>query len=254
MVITAEMIKQLREETGAGMMECKKALVEAKGDKARALELVQKAGYQKADKSASRAATQGRIAVETNETGAVMVEVNCETDFVARDQEFIQFCGQVASVALKEATKTPEDLLAAPCSEGTVDTLRRQVVARIGENIQVRRMASMAVRPNQVLGSYVHQGRIGALVLLEGGQASLAKDIAMHVVSMRPLSLSKEGSEKDTCLLTQAFFKDPDRLVETVLEEQGAHVLEMIRLEVGEGLSVEKASFEEEVMRLRGNH
>jgi len=191
MSITAEAVKQLRERTGAGMMECKKALVETQGDLDAAAELMRKQGLAKADKKASRVAAEGVIALEKSADGksAAMVEVNCETDFVAREADFQGFCTDVAKLALAANPASLEALnaLALPSGE-SIDERRRALVAKIGENISVRRHASLSA--TGVLGAYRHGTRIGALVALEGGDATLAHDIAMHVAAVNPEYLS----------------------------------------------------------------
>jgi elongation factor Ts len=187
MNITVEAVKTLRERTGAGMMECKKALVEANGDLEAAAEAMRKSGLAKADKKASRVAAEGMIAVELAADGraGVLVEVNCETDFVARQDDFAAFARDVAKAALASGAKDVEALLAQQGADGqTFDERRRALIAKIGENIGVRRIAR--VESPGVLGSYLHGVRIGALVALQGGDAALAKDLAMHVAAINP--------------------------------------------------------------------
>src|SRR6185312_12977865 len=182
MNITADAVKQLRERTGAGMMECKKALVETKGDLDAAAELMRKQGLTKADKKASRIAAEGVIVIERSEDGrtAAMAEVNCETDFVARGQDFRTFAQEAAARALATRPASLEALLATRLSGGeTLDERRRALVAKIGENIGVRRFVVLAAPGH--LGAYVHGTRIGALVAIEGGDEALARDLAMHV-------------------------------------------------------------------------
>src|SRR5215471_8936503 len=191
MNITADAVKQLRERTGAGMMECKKALVETKGDLDAAAELMRKQGLAKADKKATRVAAEGVVAMArvADSPTAALVEVNCETDFVAREQDFRAFAQAVAECAL---ARRPADLAALAqarlASGESVEERRRNLVAKIGENISVRRFAVLS-SPG-TLGAYVHGTRIGALVALEGGSASLAYDLAMHVAASNPRYLS----------------------------------------------------------------
>ena len=289
--ITAEMVKNLRERTGAGMMECKKALVEAKGDMSAAEDIIAKSGSKKADKSASRTAAQGRIVIANSHTSAVMIEINCETDFVARDEGFIQFCQNVADVALAKECQNVETLLGLPFDNtGNVEEARKAIIVRIGENIQIRRLHFMKAQTKQRIGSYIHNSRIGTLVLLEGGNEDLAKDLAMHIAAMKPQYISaseipqaivekehaifmeraKESGKPDNilekivqgqlqkqaneiCLLGQPFFKDPDKTIEALLKTLNANILSMLRFEVGEGIEVVKKSFEEEVMEARGS-
>jgi elongation factor Ts len=187
MNISADAVKQLRERTGAGMMECKKALVETKGDLDAAADLMRKQGLAKADKKASRVAAEGVIVLEKSADGksAAMVEVNCETDFVSREADFKAFAQAVAKAAAATKAKDTDALLAAKLESGeTVDERRRALIAKIGENINVRRVTQLSAPTN--LGAYVHGTRIGALVAVEGGDAALAYDVAMHVAASNP--------------------------------------------------------------------
>ena len=286
MSITAEAVKQLRERTGAGMMECKKALVETQGDLDAAAELMRKQGLAKADKKASRVAAEGVIALEKSADGksAAMVEVNCETDFVAREADFQGFCTDVAKLALAANPASLEALnaLALPSGE-SIDERRRALVAKIGENISVRRHAALSA--TGVLGAYRHGTRIGALVALEGGDAALAHDIAMHVAAVNPEYLSVadvpaemlakereietekalaegkpaeivakmvEGRIRKTlnekALLGQPFVRDPDQTVEKLLKAAKAEVKAFRRFEVGAGIEKKQDDFVGEVM------
>jgi elongation factor Ts len=191
MSVTAESVRQLRERTGAGMMECKRALVETNGDLDAAAELMRKQGLAKADKKASRIAAEGVIstAVSADGKAAVMVEINCETDFVARGDDFTGFAAVVSQQALAANPADVEALLAMPAAGGeTIDALRRTLIAKIGENISVRRF--VRVESAGQLGSYLHGTRIGTLVALEGGDAALARDLAMHVAASSPRYLA----------------------------------------------------------------
>ena len=286
MSITAEAVKQLRERTGAGMMECKKALVETQGDLDAAAELMRKQGLAKADKKASRVAAEGVIALEKSADGksAAMVEVNCETDFVAREADFQGFCTDVAKLALAANPASLEALnaLALPSGE-SIDERRRALVAKIGENISVRRHAALSA--TGVLGAYRHGTRIGALVALDGGDAALAHDIAMHVAAVNPEYLSVadvpaemlakereietekalaegkpaeivakmvEGRIRKTLnektLLGQPFVRDPDQTVEKLLKAAKAEVKAFRRFEVGAGIEKKQDDFVGEVM------
>ncbi len=286
MTITAETVKQLRERTGAGMMECKKALLETGGDLDAAAELMRKQGLAKADKKAARIAAEGVIALERAADGrtAAMVEVNCETDFVARESDFRAFAQAVAARALAARPRTVEELLAQPL-EGVepVEERRRALVAKIGENIGVRRFAVLAAP--QHLGAYAHGTRIGALVALRGGSAELAHDLAMHVAASSPKYLSSrevpaeviakereilteqargEGKPPEIVarmvegrlrkalgeitLLGQPFVKDPDVTVEKLLKSASAEVLAFERFEVGAGIEKKQEDFVAEVM------
>jgi elongation factor Ts len=290
MSITAETVKQLRERTGAGMMECKKALVETGGDLDAAAELMRKQGLAKADKKATRIAAEGVIAIERSADGlaAAMVEVNCETDFVAREQDFRAFSKAVAGRAVAERPQTLDALLQAKLDGSeTIEERRRSLVAKIGENIGVRRFVVLGTP--QHLGAYTHGTRIGALVALQGGDAQLAHDLAMHVAASNPKYLSqrevpgeviakereilteqaqKEGKSEgkpaeiigkmvegrlrkslgEITLLGQPFVKDPDTAVEKLLKGAGAQVAAFERFEVGAGIEKKQEDFVAEVM------
>ncbi|HWT15331.1 MAG TPA: translation elongation factor Ts [Patescibacteria group bacterium] len=184
MEITASMVKELRERSGVGMMECKKALAENGGDIETAMEWLRKQGLAKADKKAGRVAAEGRIAMAAEGNKAVMVEINSETDFVAKDENFVKFCDLVAKSALTSGA-TDIDALKAVAAEGsTVEELRSALVLKLGENIQLRRI--VALSSDGIVGAYVHGGRIGVLVDLKGGNADLARGVAMHVAAMNP--------------------------------------------------------------------
>jgi elongation factor Ts len=286
MSITADTVKQLRERTGAGMMECKRALVETNGDLDAAAELMRKQGLAKADKKAARVAAEGILALEKSADGrsAAMVEVNCETDFVAREPEFQGFCADVAKVALASRPASVEALAASALpAGGSVDERRRALVAKIGENISVRRIAMLDSADH--LGAYRHGTRIGALVAVTGGDAALAHDIAMHVAATNPAFLSvadvpaevvakereietekalAEGKPADIVakmvegrirktlnekvLLGQPFVKDPDQTIEKLLKAAKAEVKSFQRFEVGDGIEKKQDDFVGEVM------
>ena len=291
MSVTASMVKELRERTGAGMMECKKALVEANGDIDVAIENMRKSGRAKADKKAGRVAAEGLIAIEISgdKRRAAMVEVNCETDFVTKESEFLSFVAAVVKRALEEKPADAEALSAMPLEKGkgkgpSIDERRRELIAKIGENITVRRVHAVNAA-GDCIGAYVHGGRIGVLVDLKGGDEATARDIAMHVAASRPLALSEadlpkahldkereilkaqvadsgkppEIQEKmiagrlskylkEVTLLGQPFVKDPDTSVEKYLKSAGAEVLAFTRYEVGEGIEKKTENFAEEVM------
>lgn len=281
MNITADAVKQLRERTGAGMMECKRALVETKGDLDAAAELMRKQGLAKADKKASRVAAEGVVVVEKSADGrtAAMVEINCETDFVAREQDFRGFAQAVAAKALASGAGTLEALLAVKLDSGeTIEERRRALIAKIGENISVRRSVVVSSQGN--LGAYVHGTRIGALVVVKGGDPALAHDLAMHVAASNPKYLtmadvpaevvSKEreilteqaqGEGKppeivakmvegrlrkslgEITLMGQPFVKDPDLSVEKLLKgaKAGAPPAEVVSFQRFEvGAGIEK--------------
>ncbi|MCZ8131300.1 MAG: translation elongation factor Ts [Steroidobacteraceae bacterium] len=288
MNISADAVKQLRERTGAGMMECKKALVEANGDLEAAAEAMRKSGLAKADKKASRVAAEGTIVAELAADGrsGVLVEVNCETDFVARQDDFQAFAKDVAKAALASGATDVEPLLAQTGPDGvTFEERRRALIAKIGENIGVRRLAR--VTAPDVLGSYLHGTRIGALVALKGGDAALAKDLAMHVAAINPAYLdanavpqaelakereiqaAKAATEAtgkpaevvakmvegrirkylaEITLVGQPFVKDDTVTVEKLLKKADASVAGFVRLEVGAGIEKKQENFAEEVM------
>jgi elongation factor Ts len=285
MSISAETVKALRERTGAGMMECKKALLETGGDLDAAVEVMRKAGLAKADNKAGRIAAEGAIAAALAADGrsAALVEVNCETDFVARQSEFQAFAAEVARAALAEGATTPEALASLPLPGGaTVDETRRHLVAKIGEKIDVRR--SGILRAPERIGSYVHGTRIGTLVALRGGDETLARELAMHVAAANPqyvapadvpadvvakereiLAAQAAGEGKpaaivekmvegrlrkylaEICLTGQPFVKDPDTTVGQLLAKSKAEVSGFLRFEVGKGIDRKQENFAAEV-------
>lgn len=288
MNITAAMVKELRERTGSGMMECKKALQESNGDIDLAIENMRKSGLAKADKKAGRIAAEGRVVIEISDDGksAAILEVNCETDFVSSGDDFLGFVSSVAKTALTEKPESVEALVALPYEGGSdsIEHMRQTLVAKIGENIQVRRFQLMDA-DDGVFGSYLHGTRIGVLVNMQGGDESLIKDIAMHIAASNPVcvsakDVSPEMLEKEKeilraqalesgkpadivekmlegrmrkylseiTLLGQAFVKDPDKSVDTLLKDAGANVLGFVRYEVGEGIEKKQENFAEEVM------
>ncbi|HLW73700.1 MAG TPA: translation elongation factor Ts, partial [Gammaproteobacteria bacterium] len=272
MTISATMVKELRERTGAGMMECKKALTESNGDLDLAVENMRKTGLAKADKKAGRVAAEGRIAIEQAGDAIAMIEANCETDFVANGEEFSGFASAVAKAVLAAAPVGLDALNDVKLANGeTVDTTRRNLVAKIGENMTVRRIERYQTLGG-VLGSYIHGSRIGVLVEMKGGTSTLAKDVAMHVAASKPLCVKPEqvsaqvldkereiiraqsadsgkpaaiiekmveGRLKkflaEVTLLGQPFVKDPDMSVEKLLAKSGAEAVRFARFEVGEG-------------------
>jgi elongation factor Ts len=284
MAVTAALVKELRERTGAGMMECKKALVETNGDMDAAIELLRKSGLAKADKKAGRVAAEGKI-VEAQAGGkAVLVEINSETDFVAKDENFAAFADKVAQAALSLDDDDVEALKAADVGGQTVEEARQALVAKIGENVQVRRLTR--VESAGVIGSYVHGGRIGVLVELEGGDEELARDLAMHVAALSPAYATADDVPADVLakekeilvaqaqdsgkpaeiiekmvegrlrkylaeitLVGQPFVKDGDVTVGKLLEQKGASVKGFSRLAVGEGIEKKEENFAEEVMQ-----
>jgi elongation factor Ts len=198
MAVTAAMVKELRDRTGAGMMECKRALVETNGDVDAAVDYLRKSGLAQADKKASRVAAEGKIALSLSADGkqAVMVEVNCETDFVAKDENFNSFADAVAANALSESPADVEALLGTRIGDETVEQARQALVNKIGENIQVRRIAQVST--DGTIGAYVHGGKIGVLVDLDGGDETLARDLAMHIAALNPEFVSDEEVPAET--------------------------------------------------------
>ena len=196
MNISAALVKELRERTGSGMMECKKALVEANGDLEVAIEVMRKAGLAKADKKSSRTAAEGRLAVKNSSDGkrAVVLEINCETDFVAKNEDFIAFADAVAQTVLEAGAGSVEDVLSLNLA-GTsvsVDESRKELIAKLGENINVRRFERYE-STDGLVASYLHGTRIGVLVETKGGDAALGKDIAMHVAASKPVCVDESG-------------------------------------------------------------
>jgi len=284
MSISASMVKELRERTGAGMMECKKALVEVDGDLDAAVEVLRKSGQASAGKKAGRVAADGRIVVAQDGNKAVIVEVNSETDFVAKDENFVAFATAVAAVALASGITDVQALGNEQLADGrTVEAARTQLIQKVGENIGVRRVAIVA--GDGVIANYTHGARIGAVVSLTGGDESLARDIAMHVAASNPICIDEKGvpaetleSErrilteqaqdsgkpaeivekmvtgrinkflKEITLLGQAFVKDPDVSVAKLLAGSDATVTAFVRFEVGEGIEKKQDNFAEEVM------
>lgn len=292
MAITAGLVKELRERTGSGMMECKKALVEADGDIDAAADILRKSGAAKADKKAGRTAAEGLIVFKASDDGkrGVMVEINCETDFVAKDDNFVNFSSAVAQAALDNQPADIDALLALPLEGGdTVADTTKNLIAKIGENMAVRRFVSRAT--DGILVNYSHGGRIGVMVEMQGGDEGLAKDIAMHIAASKPACVSEadipaemiekekeifsaQAAEsgkpaeiiekmvegrikkflKEVTLLGQPFVKDPDQTIEQLLKSAGATVTGFDRLEVGEGIEKKVENFAEEVMaQAQGN-
>ena len=289
MAITAAQVKELRERTGSGMMECKKALVDAGGDMDAAIEMLRKTGLAKADKKAGRVAAEGLIAVGVSEDGrsATLVEVNCETDFVARKAEFQEFANAIAHRILAGKPADIEALMDMPLHDGeqtSIELARKSLIASIGENINVRRYTRLDATKG-ILAHYQHGVRIGVLVELQGGDAELARDIAMHIAASKPqcvaeadvpgevlqkereiFSAQAETSGKpaniiekmvdgrirkflaEITLVGQPFVKDPDQTVGQLLKSAGAGVVDFARMELGEGIEKKAENFADEVM------
>lgn len=287
MAITAAQVKELRERTGAGMMECKKALTETNGDLEAAVEEMRKTGLAKADKKAGRTAAEGLIIIKTSDDGkrAAMVEVNCETDFVTKGDDFQNFANTVGQRVLDTNPNDLESFLATPIEDGgmSVADATKELIAKIGENMNVRRFATFA--SSGIVASYLHGSRIGVVVEMEGGDEDLARDVAMHIAASRPQCVSEADVDadviakereifasqaaesgkpadiiekmvdgrikkflKEITLLGQPFVKDPDMTVEKLLASKGAKVTGFSRFEVGEGIEKKSENFAEEVM------
>jgi elongation factor Ts len=281
MAITAEMVKELRERTGAAMMDCKKALVESNGDINGAIEAMRASGQAKAVKKAGRVTAEGRVVIRTAGSMSVMVEGNCETDFVAKDENFVSFVQEAAEAALAAKVGTLEALSAVKLASGmTVEEMRAALVTKIGENIQIRRIVLMETQ-----GHYVHGVKIGVLVTMQGGNADVARDVAMHIAASKPEVVRPEdvsadrveaeknffieqamesGKPKDIAekmvagrvrkfldeisLMGQPFVKEPSISVADYLKQTGATVTSFVRFEVGEGIEKKEENFAEEVM------
>jgi elongation factor Ts len=286
--ITASLVKELRERTGAGMMECKKALTENNGDIEASAEWLRKSGLAKADKKAGRVAAEGRISVAQSGNKAVLVEINSETDFVAKDDNFIRFADAVAQTALSSGAADVEALKSAKMPSGeTVEETRAAVISKVGENVQVRRLVRIDTANN--VAAYVHTGnKIGVLVELKGGDADLARGIAMHIAALNPphnkasdvpadfvakekeIELAKM-SDKDkqkpaeilekiisgkiakivneVTLYGQPYALDQDKTVEATVKAAGADVVGFQRLAVGEGIEKVKEDYAAEVAK-----
>ena len=287
MSISAGLVMQLRERTGAGMMECKKFLIATNGDIEAAITEMRKAGQAKADKKADRVAAEGIVIIarSSDEHTAIMLEINSETDFVARDENFTDFANKVAEVALNSGVTSVEKLSEQTLSVGqTVEQARQQLVAKIGENIKLRRLERTHC-DGGVVGYYLHGSRIGVMVALKNGTEALAKDIAMHIAASKPLVVSRDQVSADAIenereiftaqakesgkpqeiidkmiegrinkfidevsLIGQPYVKNPDIKVCQLLKEKNAEVVSFIRYEVGEGIEKKEDNFVEEVM------
>lgn len=285
--ITSELVRQLRERTGSGMMDCKKALVEAQGDLDKAEDILAISSAKRAAKTATRIAGQGiaSAAVSADRSSGAIIEVNCETDFVARDSNLKEFMGKIREIILDDSVNTIEALAQASYSDGlTVDQAREGLISKLGENIQLRRLEKVKAPAGGCVAEYVHGDRIAVLIALTKPLETLAKDLAMQVAAMRPTYIDPkevpesvvnrekailiersqdsdkpahilekmiEGQLKkylsELCLVGQPYIKNPDETVESLLKKNDTQVIQMVRFEVGEGIVVEKKSFLEEV-------
>ncbi len=294
MQITASMVKELRDRTGAGMMDCKKALQEAGGDIEAAIDVMRKSGIAKAAKKAGRIAAEGTIVVKPDQAGnqAVILEVNCETDFVAKDENFQGFSSQLANTLLGQPGATADSAGQLRLNNGgtqTVEDTRQELVTKLGENISIRRFARLNKTAGGTLGIYVHGIRIGVIVDLSADNPGLAKDLAMHIAASNPLCVNEEDVApqvlenerqvllaqarqsgkpddiiekmvsgrvkkflRENTLTGQAFVKDPDTSVAALLKANNASVNGFIRYEVGEGIEKKADNFAADVMQQAG--
>ena len=291
MAITAAMVKELRERTGAGMMECKNMLVESNGDMDEAISTMRKKGAAKADRKAGRIAAEGRIVASLNESASegVLLEVNSETDFVAKDGNFVGFVEAVGAAVLVDKPVDVAALINLPLENGeTVEETRAALVSKVGENIQVRRFELMTTEEGSVY-SYLHGEKIGVILSMVGGDEALGKDIAMHIAASNPSCVTEdevpaediekekeiliaqaEGSGKpaniiekmvegrmrkflsEITLVGQPFVKDPDQTVGKLLESAGASIEGFVRYEVGDGIEKKQEDFAAEVKAQMG--
>ncbi len=289
MTITAAMVKELRERTGAGMMDCKKVLTQTGGDMAAAIEELRIKGAAAAEKRAGRTAAEGVIVSASDGMACALAEINCETDFVAKDDSFRAFSAAVADAVLAADPQDAAALADSAAAVGTtVEAARRELVAKIGENVTVRRFARFDA-DGGVVSSYLHGNRIGVMLVLDGGDDALGRDIAMHIAASRPLCVAEEDMDpdvvarereiltaqaresgkpddiiekmiggrirkflKENTLLGQPFVKDPDQSVGALLASRDASVRRMVRFEVGEGIEKKQDDFVAEVMAQAG--
>lgn len=293
MAISATLVKELRDRTGSGMMECKKALTETNGDIEAAIALMRTRGLAKADQKSGRTAAEGLIAVAVSDDGlqGTMVEVNCETDFVSGGDDFREFTQAVADKALAAGVDNVDALSELDLGDGkTVNEARLELVAKIGENIQVRRLARLQTESGQI-SSYLHGNRIGVMVALKAGNDELGRDLAMHIAASKPLCVTEQDVPADVIekergilvaqaeesgrpkeiiekmvegrlkkflsemtLTGQPFVKEPDQTVGALLKSAGAKVAGFARFEVGEGIERKQENFADEVMaQVRGS-
>ena len=286
-MITASMVKELRELTGAGMLDCKKALEEANGNIEEASTWLREKGIAKAAKKESRIAAEGLVSILTNGNKAVIVEVNSETDFVAKNDEFKDLINTILNLLIESNVSSVEEALALTTSDGTLSDTITNKIAKIGEKISFRRFELVTKSDNEVFGTYIHMGgKIGVLVVLEGSNEEVAKDVAMHAAAMRPKYLDiesvptedldkereiqkqvaiNEGKPdniaekmvegrikkyyKEVCLTEQSFVKNDDMSVSEFVKSNGGKIISMVRYEVGEGMQKREENFAEEVAK-----
>ncbi len=292
MEVTASLVKDLREKSGAGMMDCKKALSECNGDIDAAMDYLREKGIAKAEKKGSRIAAEGLANIYVNGNKAVILEVNSETDFVSKNEEFTSMIDEIGNAILNSDATTLEDALNVSVSEGTINDLIVAKTAKIGEKLSLRRMEVVEKSDDEVFGSYLHMGgKIAVLTVLKGANSEVAKEVAMQSAAMKPSyvfisdvpedvlnrerEILKEQSinegkpadiaekmvegrikkfYKEVCLAEQAFIKDGDISVNTYVTNNGGEIIKMVRYEVGEGMEKRNENFAEEVMnQVKGN-
>ena len=279
-------IKDLRERTGAGMLDCKKALEACEGNMEKAIDWLREKGISKAAKKEGRVAAEGICTIKVDGDTAVILEVNSETDFVAKNQEFLDFTSYLTDVVLKENAKTVEEVLAIKDGEETVNDKLIAITAKIGEKISFRRFEKLTKSSDEVFGSYIHMGgKIGALSIIKGASEEVAKDVSMHIAAMAPVRLTKEDVPaemlehektvikeqvmnegkpadiaekmvngrinkyyKEICLNEQEFIKDSSVNVSTYVKNNGGEIVKFVRFAVGEGIEKKEENFAEEVM------
>ena len=285
--ITAQMVKELRDRTGAGMMECKKALLDSSGDMDKAVEEMRKAGQAKADKKSSRIAAEGVVTLSISDDNSIanIVEINCETDFVAKDENFLKFVKTVSEVSLENYKGSVDDFNNSKHPSGkTIEEIRLELVSKVGENVKIRRVQNIKNDGNY-MGHYMHGTKIGVAVVLQKENKELAKDVCMHIAAMKPRALNandipqedlekereifvaqaKESGKPDdiiqkmvdgklkkyiseVTLVDQTFVKDNEITISKLLEKHDNSVLSFYRLEVGEGVEKKDENFADEVM------
>jgi elongation factor Ts len=283
--ISAKMVKELRDRTGAGMMECKKALIESEGSMDKAIEAMRKAGQAKADKKSSRIAAEGVVNLAMNNSFVNMIEINCETDFVAKDENFLEFVKVISNSSITSFKGNLEDFVSSKDTSGkTFEEIRLELISKVGENVKIRRIKSINGK-NAHLGHYMHGSKIGVVVALEKENNELAKDICMHVAAMKPSALNSDDILKDdldkereiymaqakesgkpeniiqkmvdgkikkyiseVTLVDQVFVKDSDITISELLKKNDNNILSFHRMEVGEGIEKKDENFADEVM------
>ena len=284
--MNASLIKELRDMSGAGLMDCKKALEANDGDLNKAMDYLREKGISKAAKKASRIAAEGLSTILVEGNNAVVVEVNCETDFVAKNEKFVNLVNTIAKVIVENDVKTMEEALALPCDEGTINDYVTNMTATIGEKISFRRFERLTKTDSQNFGSYIHMGgKISVLTLVEGASEEVARDVAMHAAAMRPSYIRREDVPaeetekemtvlkeqamnegkpaeiaekmvqgriskfyKEICLEEQEFVKDSEKTVGEFVKANDGSIINMVRFEVGEGIEKREDNFVEEVM------